>query len=141
MEKENNKDAEDYLGTFSLKPAPPGLKDKILDGALQKGKSNNGMTTFLWKGFVGCFILLFIVIAVDATITQSQNRRFSSLLGKQQESTDNSEEEWSMMKDIIWEYSDSTKNKAKINFYTLLEKSKNKRRQHEWRESLEEEFE
>lgn len=141
MKRENNKKTEDFLRTFSLKTAPPGLKEKILAGALQKRNANNGMTTFLRKGFMGCFILLFIVIAVDATISRAQNRRFSSFLDKHQESASNAEEEWSMLKDIIWEPLDSTKNAVKKKFYGTQEKSKKKGRLPEWRESLEKEFE
>lgn len=141
MEKGNNKETEEFLGTFSLKTVPPGLKEKILDGALQKSKSDHGMTTFLWKGFVGCLILLFIVIAVDATITHAQNKRFSSLLDKQQESTDKVEEELSILEDIIWEPFESTKNVVKRKFLGTQEKFEKKGRLSEWRESSEKEFE
>ena len=141
MTEENNKKTEDFLGGFSLRNAPPDLKEKILDRALQKRKTNHEMTTFLRKGFVGCLILLIIVIAVDATITRAQNRRFSSFLDEQQATTDKAEEEWSMLEDIIWEHTESAKSEAKIKFYDLLKKKKKTRRQPEWRESLEKEFE
>jgi len=141
MEKRNNKDTEDFLGLFSLKTAPPGLKEKILDGALQKQKSDQGMTIFLRKGFVGCLLALSIVIAVDATISGAQNRRFASFLDKQQNLVDKTEDEWSMLKDIIWDTFDPSDNAVKKKFYGSKEKSINKGRLSEWRESLEKEFE
>ena len=141
MDERNNKKTEDYLTTFSLKTVPPGLKEKILEGALQRQKPNHIMTAFLWKGFVSCLFLLIVVIAVDVTISGSQNNRFSSFLEIPQKSSDKQEEEWSMLKDIIGEPFDSTENAAKKKFYGTQEKSKNNERNLLWRESLEEEFE
>lgn len=51
------------------------------------------MTAFLWKGFVSCLFLLIIVIAVDVTVSGSQNNRFSSFLDIPQKSSDRQEEE------------------------------------------------
>ncbi len=141
MKKENNKKTEDFLKDFSFKPAPSALKDKILINAQKKQKSNHVMTAFLWKGFVGCLFLLFIVIVVDATISHTQHKRFSLFLDIHQESSDKQEEEWSMLKDIIWEPLESTENEVKHRFYSSQEKSKINERNLEWRESLEKEFE
>ena len=140
MKRENNKKTEDFLKDFSFKPAPSALKDKILTNAQKKQKSNHVMTAFLWKGFVGCLFLLFIVIVVDATISHTQHKRFSLFLDKHQESSDKQEEEWSMLKDIIWEPLDSTENAIKKKFYRLSEKPGKRGRLPEWRESLEKEF-
>ena len=90
---------------------------------------------------MGCLLMLIFVIAVDATISGAQNRRFSSFLDKHHESTGNTEEEWSMLKGIIWEPLDSSENAVKNRFYDSEEKSKKKGRRAEWRESLEKEFE
>jgi hypothetical protein len=141
MEMGDNKKTEDYLGAISFKTAPPGLKEKILDGIHQRQTSNHVMSTFLWKGFAGCLILLFIVIAVDATITQAQNRRFSSFVDIRQESTGHGEEEWSMLREIVWEPLDSTKNIVRNRFYGTHKNTEKKGRHTEWRESLEKEIE
>jgi hypothetical protein len=142
MKNGNSMETEDFLGTFSLKTAPTGLKEKILDGVLQKQKSDHGMTVFLRKGFAVCLLMSIFAIAVDAAITQAQNRRFSSLLDRQQKSIGNGEKEWSMLKDIIWEPLDSTKSVVRGKFYgTYIKTEKKKRRLPEWRESFEKEFE
>jgi len=140
MKRENNNKTENFLKVFSFKPAPPALKEKILDGALHKRKSIHEVTTFLSKGFVGCLFLLFVVIAVDATISHAQNRRFSSFVDKQQESTGNAEEEWSMLRDI-WEPLDSNENAVKFKFFGQQKTSEKEGRLAERRESLEREFE
>ena len=140
MKNENDKQTEKFLQSFSFKQAPSALKQKILNNALQRQKTNHVMTAFLWKGLVGCLILLIFIIAVDATITRAQNKRFSSLLHKQQESIDLTEEERSLIKDIIMDFSDSTKIEANIKVYDFLKKKKKKRRQMEKREFFQEEL-
>ena len=140
MKKENDKQVEEFLEGFSFKPAPSRLKEKILDTSLQRQKTNHVMTAHLWKGLVGCLILLIFIIAVDATITRAQNKRFASILHKQQESIDLTEKEHSIINEIIMDFSDSTKIEANIKFYDFLKKKKKKRRQLEKREFFQEEL-
>jgi hypothetical protein len=141
MEKGNKKETEDFLGAFSLKAGPTRLKEKILEGILQKQKPNRWMTVFLRKGFMGCLLILIFVIAVDAIILGVQNKRISSLLDNRQESTGKSEEEWSLLKDIIGEPFDSKKNAVGKMLFGFPEKSGTRRQLWEWRESLEKEIE
>ncbi len=141
MKKENNKKTEDFLEDFSFKPAPSILKGKILGYSRQRQKTNHVRVAFLWKGLVGCVLLLILVIAIDAAITHAQNKRFSSILQKEQESIEITGEERSLIKDVIGEFSDSTKSDASIKLYDFLGKKKNKRRQTEWREYWEKEIE
>lgn len=140
MKKENDNQAEEFLRGFSLRPVPNTLKEKILNAVLQQQKNNHAMTIFVMKGLVGCLILLIFIIAADATITHAQNKRFASFLYKQQESMELTEEERSMIKDIILDFSDSSKSEANIKFYDFLEKQKKTRRQLERRKSFEEEL-
>ncbi len=142
MKKENDKRIEDFLKTFSLIPAPPGLKGKILHSTLHKRQSSPVLTPFLWRGLAGTLIFLIIVIAVDATISSSQYNRLTTFLKLPQESTAaQEEEEWSMLKNIIWEPLDSSGNTEKKKFYNLRKNSEINKRQLQWREILEEEFE
>lgn len=141
MKKDNDRKTEDFLKTFSLKSAPPGLKEKILHSALHKKQTSPVITPLLWKGFVATLILLIIVIAVDATVSSTQYDRLSSFLGTPQASSATQEEEWSMLKDIIWEPLDLAGSAAKKKFYDLREDNEINKRQPEWREILEEEFE
>lgn len=140
MKKENNTKTEDFLKDFCCKPVPPALKEKILDGALQKRESIHEATAFLSKGIVGCLLLLFVVIALDATISHAQNRRFSSFVDNQQESFDTIDEEWSMLQDI-WGSLDSNENALKFKFFGIQKKSEIEGRLPGRRESLEQEFE
>ena len=108
MKKASDQKTEDFLKTFFIKPAPSGLKEKILHSVLQKKQSSSVITPWLWKGFVVTLILLIVVIAVDANVSSTQINRLSSFLDIPQEPTSAQEEEWSMLKDIIWEPLDSS---------------------------------
>lgn len=140
MKKENEKQVEEFLEGFSFKPAPSMLKEKILNTALKRQKTNHVMTEFLWKGLAGCLLVLIFVIFIDATITHTQNKRFASILHKQQESIDITEEEHSIIREIIMDFTDSTKSEANVKFYDFLKKQKKIRRQLERRKFLEEEL-
>lgn len=141
MKKDYGQKTEEFLKTFSLKPAPHGLKKKILLAALQRKQSSPAITPLFWKKFVATLILLIIVIAVDATVSSMQNNRFSSILDIPQDLSAAQEEEWSMLKDIIWKPSDSSREVEKKKFCALREDKEIKKRQTEWRKILEEEFE
>lgn len=88
---------------------------------------------------MGCLPLLIFIIAIDAVITHAQNKRLSSFVHKKKESTVLREEERSLIKDIIGEFSDPTKAEAGMNLYHYLEKKKS--HQTEWRESFKKEME
>jgi hypothetical protein len=141
MDEENHEKTEEYLKSFSFKPTPPALKGKILDNSLQRQKKNNGRTDHLLKGLAGCSVLLILAIAIDTTITRSQNKHFSSILQKHQESKDITEEERFLIKDIVGEFLSSTKIESTIKLYDFPKKKKKERRQAEWRKSLEKEIE
>ncbi len=140
MKKENDKNIEDFLEMFDLKPAPPGLKRKILQTAQSRKPSSPVNSPSLLKGFITTLILLSIVIAVDAAVSSYQNDRLYSFLDLPRESSASQEEEWSLLKGIIWDPLDTSGNTTKKRFYAGREISEMDKRQHGWREILEEEF-
>jgi len=141
MKKENNKNPEDFLRTFFLKPAPPGLKDKILDNAIQKKKTNHVMTPILWKGLMGCLFLLIIVLAVDAGVSKIQSNRINNITGMSKIPSAETRDDWTLLHDVLWEPLDSTGDTGKAKFHALQKKKGKITRQLEWRESLEKELE
>jgi hypothetical protein len=141
VKEDKDKKTEYWLKEFTFKPVPSGLKEKILHSISHKKRSFPVITPWLGKGFVATLILLIIVITVDATVSSTQINRLSSILGIPQEPASQQEEEWSMLKDIIWEPLDPSENNARKKFYTLGEDNQINKRQPEWREILEEEFE
>jgi hypothetical protein len=141
MKEENNQQTEKFLRKFSFKPAPAALKEKILDDVLKQQKAKNGRMDYLLKGLAGCTVLLILAIAFDTTITHAQSKRVGSLLHKEQESIDITEEERAVIEDILGDFLDSTRIEANLKLHAFPEKSKKRRRQAEWRESLEKEIE
>jgi hypothetical protein len=71
--------AEEFLKGFSLKPAPPRLRAKILTRAVQERKAARVMTPLLWKTVLGCSILTLIFSGADKAISKSQQSRMDSL--------------------------------------------------------------
>ncbi len=140
MKEDKDKKTEDWLRSFSLRPAPPVLKEKILHSVSHKKRSSSVITPWFGKGFLATLILLIVVIAVDAAVSSTQIKRLSSLLGIHQEPTFAQEEEWSLLKEIIWDPLDASGNTAKQKLYERREKSETNKRQPGWRKILEEEF-
>ena len=140
MEKKKNKDTEDFLKEFSFKPAPPALKDKILENAYGKRGSNH-VIPVLWKGIAVFLFLSILVIAVDAALSNAQQNQLSSFLDKQQDSSEIQEEDWSMLKDIIGEPVDSPSLALKRAIAKREKTNQYQERRTEWREILEKELE
>lgn len=140
MEKEKNKDTEDFLKEFSLKPAPPALRDKILQNAYGKRGSNHVMAV-LWKGIAVCLFLSILVTAVDAALSRAQHKRLWSFRDEHQEISGRQEEEWSILKDIIGEQPDSPNLVLKIALSEREETNQRQERRMEWREIFKEELE
>jgi hypothetical protein len=141
MKKENDKKIEEFLDEFSFKPVSPALKEKMLNNALQRKKTNHVMPHFFWRDLVGCLILLVFVITIDSTLNHVQNKHFASIVHKQKESIDLTEEERSFIKDIILDFSDSTESTANRKFFGLGNTKKNTWREWDRRKSFEEELE
>lgn len=141
MKKEIDKKTENFLKAFSLRPAPQDLKEKILDSTIQKKKTNHVMTPILWKGLVGCLFLLVLVLAVDAGFSKIQSERINSITGLSKTPPAETTDDWTMLRDILWEPLDSTGDTGMAKFYALQKKKGEIARQLEWRESLEKELE
>jgi hypothetical protein len=141
MTKKRDEEVENFLKEFSLKPAPPAMKNKILENTLRKRESNHMISPLSWKGLAGCLFLLILVIAIDAAISHYQHKRFSSYLNKQQDTSRKQEEDWSLLKDIILESLGTSREGVKAVFFRSEDRERNKKRQKEWKESFKEEFE
>lgn len=141
MKKEPDKKTENFLQSFSLRPPPQNLKEKILDSAIQKKKINHVMTPILWKGLIGCLFLLVTIFAVDAEFSKKQSERINSMAGLSKTPPVETSDAWSMLPEVFWEPSDSYKDTGRKKYYALRKKRGITTRQHEWRESLEKELE
>lgn len=140
MKNDSERKTEDFLKTFSLKPAPLGLKEKILDQIPQRKKISPVMTPFLWKGFMGCMLLLMGVLVVDAAVSKTQSKRIQTFFKKSTAPHVMRGEDWILLEEIIGEPLDSLQNNAGNVVFTLEEKGEKIKHYPKEIDVLEEEF-
>lgn len=83
MKYQNNQKIEDFLNNFSRKPAPLGLKEKILHKARRERVENRVMTPMLWKVGLICSASILMFLLLDTFILNNQKRHIVSLVGNQ----------------------------------------------------------
>ena len=83
MKYQNNQKIEDFLNNFSRKPAPLGLKEKILHKARRERVENRVMTPMLWKVGLICSASILMFLLLDTFILNNQKRHIASLVGAQ----------------------------------------------------------
>jgi hypothetical protein len=80
MKTGENDDIEKGLRSLKLKPAPPGLREKIVATA-QKRKEDESWTTPLLQWCLAvCAAVLLAVFVVDGLVTRSQARHLQAML-------------------------------------------------------------
>jgi hypothetical protein len=82
MKEDKQQDIEKYLRSFVLRPAPRGLRKRVLDAAAERKITSPALTPFLRTCFAGCAAVLIIIFAADALISRSERARFEAFLGK-----------------------------------------------------------
>ncbi len=80
MTREGNGDIEKRLRSLTLKPAPPGLREKVLQAAA-KNKGEAAWTTPLLRwSLAGCAAVLALVFIADAALSRNQQSRLHALM-------------------------------------------------------------
>lgn len=83
MKIQKDQKTEDFLNNFSRKPAPPELKEKILNEARRERAVNRVMTPMLWKVGLICSASILTFLLLDTFILHNQKRYIASLVGTQ----------------------------------------------------------
>ena len=83
MKIQNDQKTEDFLNNFSRKPAPPELKEKILNEARRERAEKRVMTPMLWKVGLICSASILTFLLLDTFILPNQKRYIASLVGTQ----------------------------------------------------------
>jgi len=83
MKYQNNQKTVDFLNNFSRKPAPPELKEKILNEAQRERAEKRVMTPMLWKVALICSASILMFLLLDTFILHNQKRYIASLVGTQ----------------------------------------------------------
>jgi len=83
MKNQNDQKIEDFLSSFSRKPAPPALKGKILHKAQRERAETRIMTSGLWKVVLCCTTCILLFLLLDTIISYHQKKIIASLVGIQ----------------------------------------------------------
>jgi len=83
MKIQKDQKTEDFLNNFSRKPAPPELKEKILNEARRERAEKRVMTPMLWKVGLICSASILTFLLLDTFILPNQKRYIASLVGTQ----------------------------------------------------------
>jgi hypothetical protein len=96
MMSENYDDIEKRLKSIILKPAPPGLRDRILDTASKRQEAVAWTTPLLRKCLAGCAVLLALVFFTDLFLSRAQQNRLRALIdgSRQVQSPVDDESRW-----------------------------------------------
>lgn len=96
-----NTDIERLLRSLPLKPAPPGLRERILKPAKAEREARAWTTPLLRACLAAGTGLLVLIFALDAVATRSQTVRLQALLGATRTTQSEAGREWaSLDKDL-----------------------------------------
>jgi hypothetical protein len=96
-----NTDIEPLLRSLPLKPAPPGLRERVLKPAKAEREARAWTTPLLRACLAACAGLLMLIFALDAVATRSQTVRLQALLGATRTTQSEAGREWaSLDKDL-----------------------------------------
>jgi hypothetical protein len=79
MKTNNEQDIEGLLASCRLKPAPRGLREKVLRAARYDDNAYLRWETVLKKSLVVCPLVLGIIFAFDAALSHSERIRLQAL--------------------------------------------------------------
>jgi hypothetical protein len=71
---------EDALRKLGPKPAPPELRDRVLEAAFRARRTDRAMTPGSWRLAAGCALLITAAMAGDLVLTSGQGQKIEALL-------------------------------------------------------------
>ena len=79
-EKNEFADVEEYFKRIVLKPAPPGLRDRVLRSAGSKRRKKQVLSPAVRWQFTGCAVVLAFFLFGDAAVSRKQAETFGTFL-------------------------------------------------------------
>jgi len=80
MKHDRDREIEGWLKSLTPKPAPPGLREKVLRAAAERKEETAWTTPLLRWGLAGCAVVLMVIFITDATLGRRQQARLQALL-------------------------------------------------------------
>lgn len=81
MKKSMNPETERLLGSVTPKPAPAGLREKVLGAAARSRAADSATTPLLRICVAGCAVILLVVFIGGALASKHESRRLMAMLG------------------------------------------------------------
>lgn len=92
---------ERTLESLALKPALPGLRERVLDAARKEREERAWTTPLLRACLAGCAVILIVIFALDGVASSNQARRLQALLDGNRMTGVAADTEWaSLVKDL-----------------------------------------
>jgi hypothetical protein len=82
MKDVEGRDIEGLLRSVRLKPAPPGLRERVLKASGRAREEAAWTTPRLRRCLAGCAVVLAAVLISDAALNRGQQHRLQSFLGR-----------------------------------------------------------
>jgi hypothetical protein len=80
MTNGTERDIEGRLKSLTLKPAPPGLREKILGSDRVRESASAGMSPLLWKCVAACAAALAVAFIAGGAFSRAEQNRLLALL-------------------------------------------------------------
>jgi hypothetical protein len=101
MKKAEDQDVEGLLRSTRLKPARPGLREKVLDAAAKHKEETAWTTPLLRWCLAGCAVVLAVIFVMDAGLSRRQQERLRSVFNGYRGSQSNfAKEGQALIKDL-----------------------------------------
>ena len=81
MKKMSDSDTEDLIESVTPKPAPAGLREKVLGTVAKNRAADSAITPLLRLCLAGCAVVLLFVSAADKLASEDESSRFQAILG------------------------------------------------------------
>jgi hypothetical protein len=92
---------EEFLERFQRKPAPPGLRAKLLERAGQRRRDSRLLGPAGWGVLGASLVLLTLAWTCDGLLSKPLDRRVSSALGRSGSERNPEEQAWSELENEV----------------------------------------
>ncbi len=94
---------ERWLRSVTLKPAPPGLRDKVLKAAARRREEAAWTTPLLRRGLAACASIVLVVSVADGLVSGAQRSHLMALGGGPRPSIVRSDDETKVLAEVLGE--------------------------------------
>jgi hypothetical protein len=80
MKKMSDSETEDLINSAKPKPAPAGLREKVVGAAARSRAADSATTPLLRFWITGCAVVILVISVADAFVTRNQSAHIQFML-------------------------------------------------------------